>query len=451
MNAMLFRTLLMGLMLIFSYNGKSQLKSGPMLGPVDLKTAWIWCELEKDAEIELVYWKSSDPKHKKELEPVKSRHFNYIICKFYLTALDFGTEYQYALELNDKRQTDLDPGRFTTQDLWQYRKPPPDFSFLSGSCAYFNDPVNDRPGKPYGGDSSIFYTMAKEPSAFMLWLGDNWYYREVDYGSLWGLWNRASKCRASTEMQSFWKSTSHLAIWDDHDFGPNNAGVGYVFKDEATQVFNAYWCNPPCPDHQGVYTKYSYHDIDIFMMDDRTFRWSDEMHDSINGTPNVQKRMWGQQQLDWLKNELANSKASFKIIANGSNVLNNYNKHDCLVHYPVEYHELLDFLSSERINGVLFMTGDRHHSEVIRKKLNEGYYTYDITNSSLTSGIYRLNDIEKSNPDLLLPMLVEQNNYTRVSISGPLKDRNLKLEFVDPKGKTLAAMDIKQTELMFGK
>ena len=47
----------------------------------------------------------------------------------------------------------------------------PEFSFLAGACSYFNEPIYDRPGKPYGSDSSIFETMAKEKAAFMLWLG----------------------------------------------------------------------------------------------------------------------------------------------------------------------------------------------------------------------------------------------------------------------------------------
>jgi len=451
MNTMKSRFLMLSCLQLVGFYAWTQLKSGPMLGPVELKTAWIWCELDRDVEVYLEYWNDRDL-HKKKAWPLeKAKRFEFKACKFYLTGLDFGTKYRYRLVVHGMHKNDWPQGSFTTQDLWQYRKPPPDFSFLAGSCAYFNDPVNDRPGKPYGGDSSIFVTMASEPAAFMLWLGDNWYYREVDYYSNWGLWNRASQCRSSKEMQDFWKATSHIAIWDDHDYGTNNSGSEYVFKKESANVFNQYWCNPPCPSNEGIYTRYTYNDVDLFLMDDRTFRWSDDVKDSLDGKINLQKVMWGETQLKWLKNELANSRAAFKIIANGSNVLNPYNKHDCLVHYPGEYHELLRFIEQERINGILFMTGDRHHSEVVRMKLKDGYYTYDVTNSSLTSGIYKLDDLEKSNPDLIQHMLVEQNNYTRATISGPRNDRKLKIEFVDGKGKSLANMELLQKELMFPK
>ncbi|MBK8280111.1 MAG: hypothetical protein IPK94_08365 [Saprospiraceae bacterium] len=45
------------------------------------------------------------------------------------------------------------------------------------------------------GGSGYFQTMAKENAAFMLWTGDAWYSREVDYYSKWGLWYRAQYAR----------------------------------------------------------------------------------------------------------------------------------------------------------------------------------------------------------------------------------------------------------------
>ncbi len=97
------------------------------------------------------------------------------------------------------------------------------FSFITGSCAYFNEPVYDRPGKPYGGDSIIFESMAKDTAAFALWLGDNWYTREVDLLSPWGLWYRASRDRAQPVLMKPIEDMPQYAIWDDHDYGPDNS------------------------------------------------------------------------------------------------------------------------------------------------------------------------------------------------------------------------------------
>ncbi|MBK6815832.1 MAG: hypothetical protein IPG82_10365 [Saprospiraceae bacterium] len=104
---------------------------------------------------------------------------------------------------------------------------------------------------------------------------DNWYYREVDFDSEWGLWYRASKDRSFPTLQPFLKAMSHYAIWDDHDYGPNNEGVAYIFKNEAKQIFTNYWSilqKHNCK--KGVYTKMSYSDVDFFMMDGRSFRSS---------------------------------------------------------------------------------------------------------------------------------------------------------------------------------
>ncbi|MBL0145503.1 MAG: hypothetical protein IPP48_06820 [Chitinophagaceae bacterium] len=129
-----------------------------------------------------------------------------------MNGLDMNTTYTYAVVIDGKP---IDVGyktQFTTKELWQFRKPAPDFSFLTGSCSYFNEPVYDRPGKPYGGDSSIFETMAKTPASFHLWLGDNWYTREVDYFTPWGLNYRASRDRSLPVLQKFWSSMPQYAI-----------------------------------------------------------------------------------------------------------------------------------------------------------------------------------------------------------------------------------------------
>jgi alkaline phosphatase D len=101
------------------------------------------------------------------------REFNPIQME--IGGLDPNSQYSYQFILN--HIPSAASGSFQTRDLWQWRKPAPDFSFPAGSCAYFNDPLYDRPGKPYGGDSVIFESMARDSASFMLWLGDNRYTR----------------------------------------------------------------------------------------------------------------------------------------------------------------------------------------------------------------------------------------------------------------------------------
>ena len=422
----------------------AQIISGPMLGPAELRTAKLWIEVVPGTKVDLWYWKKDAISAAKKISKVTSTEQWFSPLQFVLTDLAIQTEYEYQFILNptSKSKPTIAQGSFKTKDLWQWRKPAPDFSFLTGSCTYFNEPVYDRPGKPYGGDSSIFLTMSKEKAAFMLWLGDNWYTREVDYADEWGLWKRASHDRASPVLQPFLKSTSHLAIWDDHDYGPNDMGKQFILKETSRDVFKNYWLNPSHGiEGKGIYTIWSYGDVDVFMMDDRWWRSADNIADSLNGQLNKEKRMWGQDQLDWLKQSLLSSRATFKIIANGSQILNPVSPYDKLADFPYEYNELMDFLKMQKVNGVFFLTGDRHHSEIIKVDRAGTYPLYDITVSPLTSGTHVFGGPEKSNPYRVLG-IDQKQNFGKVSVSGERGKRNLKIDFIGVNGEILGNWSI---------
>jgi alkaline phosphatase D len=338
-------------------------------------------------------------------------------------------------------------GEFTTKLLWQWRKPAPDFSFLAGSCSYINDPAYDRPGTPYGSNDSIFLAMAREKASFMFWLGDAWYTREADYFSEWGLWNRASHDRATPTLQPLLKAMSHIGIWDDHDYGPNNMGASYHLKETSRKVYSSYFCNPSVGmNGQGIYTQYSYGDADFFLLDDRWWRSADNERDSVNGKPNPNKVMIGREQLDWLKNALLSSNAPFKIIAVGSQVLNPVSPFDRWLDFPAEYYEFMNFLASHAINGVVFLSGDRHHSEVIKVDRPGTYPLYDITVSPLTSATHVFGGVEKNNPYRVLGV-DQKHNYGRLSVSGPKGSRVLKVEYMGTKGDKLAEWSVSEKEL----
>jgi alkaline phosphatase D len=435
---------------IFSISFAQQaIISGPMIGQVEMRTAAIWLEVYPDVNsIQLKCWKSgSDKKSGQVLRSKGSpgNDFNPVI--FQIGGLDPATTYTYEIESNRKGKITFTEGNFTTKELWQWRKPAPDFSFISGSCNYVNQPMYDRPGKPYGGDSTIFQSMAKEKADFMLWLGDNWYTRDVDFNSSWGLWYRASHDRSIPILQPFLKAMPHYAIWDDHDFGPNDFGKEFVLKEVSREVFSHYWANPSYGEYgKGTYTKMSFSDADIFMLDDRTWRSSDKLSDSLNGKPNPDKRMFGEQQMDWLKNALAGSGATFKIIATGSQVLNPLSPFDCFRKFPIEYYELMNFIKAEKINGVIFLTGDRHHSEVIKVEGLVPYPLYDITASPLTAGTHVFGDSEKINPYRVFA-LDQKQNYAHIAVSGKPRERVLTVKYKGLGGEILGEWSVKQSEL----
>lgn len=434
----------------------AQLVAGPMLGPVELREASIWVAVANAADKVELRLKKQDDTRERIFIPDISSHFEFNTGVIVLTGLEPATAYEYTLTVTDaKKKTEIRKGALTTKTLFQWRNPAPDFSFLTGSCAYINEPVYDRPGRAYGLDSSVFETMAKEKSAFMLWLGDNWYTREVDYQSKWGLWYRAMHARKLPVMQNFLRSMGHLAIWDDHDYGPNDYGKSFYLKETSRDVFNHFWLNPSYGNqNEGIYTRYQYNDVDFFLLDDRWWRDYDKLPDSINGKPNEVKRMLGKAQMDWLKQELLYSRdnpfISFRVIVNGSQVLNPGSPFDKLLDFPVEYYELIEFIKQEKMEGVLFFSGDRHHSEVIKVKHEGLYPLFDITCSPLSSGTHKFGGPEMNNPWRVVG-IDQKQNYGRVTVTGDKANRKLQVDFVGEKGELLGSWKVAAAELKFTK
>jgi alkaline phosphatase D len=420
--------------------------SGPMLGQVELRTASLWLEVSTDiTSVTLIYWKQGFPETwQKSYEGILGKEFNPI--RIDIGGLDINSFYEYQFVLNHLKSSAV--GSFHTKDLWQWRKQAPDFSFLTGSCAYFNEPVYDRPGKLYGGDSIIFESMASDSAAFTLWLGDNWYTREVDLLNGWGLWYRASRDRAQPVLRNLLKSMPQYAIWDDHDYGPDNSGSSYGLKDVSREIFMKYWCNPFYgEDQKGIYSQVSQSDVDLFLTDDRYFRSADEFADSINGKPNPDKHFFGQKQLHWLEDALVQSLATFKIIVIGSQTLNPMSSDEGFYNYSYEYHELMDFLNANKIKGILFLTGDRHHSEIVKTERTGNYNLYDITVSPFTSGVAKVKGAEINNPTRVSGSLVEKRNYAKISVQGKKNERVFLVQFIGEDSKSLYSWSITEQQL----
>lgn len=421
--------------------------AGPMQGYIEYRTAKIWVEVAPDVTaLSIRYYMGNQQPKTMKYKGSLNNVFNPVVFDLY--ELEPGTTYQYEISAQIGKKAETKKGSFRTQDLWMYRTPAPDFSFLTGSCSYFNDTVYAPKGEPYGGDSSIFITMSKMKADFMLWLGDNWYTRDVDYHSKWGLWNRAHLARTQPVLQPLLSAMPQYAIWDDHDYGPNNFGASYILRQESRRVFTNYWANPSYGmDGQGVYTQFAFSDAVFFLLDDRSWRSSDYMMDSIKGKPNSEKRMLGDEQMRWLKSALLQSKdATFKLIANGSQILNTYSRFDCLYHFPIEYQELLSFIADNDIEGVIFLTGDRHRSEIVKHERAGKYTLYDVTTSPLTSKLYNAGGVETNMPTKVV-RVEGKHNFSRITVSGATKERKLSITYYDRDGVALESWSIMEQEL----
>lgn len=327
---------------------------------------------------------------------------------------------------------------------------PADFSFMTGSCAHIDPALQDKSGILYRGDTAIFYSMAHSGADFMLWLGDNWYLGDAQTKSKEGLNEKASSVLSNPAFDGIRKAMPNYAIWDDHDYGPNDSYSNYPLKSESRNIFMRTWTNNPSfgKNNEGIYTSFLKEDVLFVLLDDRWWRSSDRLPSHKAFKPNTAKQMFGRQQMDWLKSTLLQyPQARFKIIVTGSQVLNPRAKGDCLFHFPAEYQELMDFLNASEIPGVLFLTGDRHHGEIIKQARNTLYPLYDITASPISSDVDPVHGREKHNDARVAGTLVQQHHFAQISFTGSGVSRTLSVVYRDNRGRELATWQVSAQEL----
>jgi alkaline phosphatase D len=281
----------------------------------------------------------------------------------------------------------------------------------------------------------------------MLWLGDNVYLREADYDSRWGMAERYRHTRALPELQPLLRSTQHYAIWDDHDYGPDNANRSFPRKGESLALFKRYWANATygLPGEPGIFTTVGFRDVDFFLLDDRYYRNSDAAPERPG------KTMLGEKQLAWLKDALLRSRALFKIIANGSQMLNEPTDREAWAHFSQERRGFLEWLKETKIPGVLFLSGDAHYAALYKLEGDStAYPLYELTCSPLTARPRR-EEVEGRNPLLVSGTLLEERNFCQLDFSGPKKARRLTISVLDADGvekwrREIAAQELQARE-----
>lgn len=421
------------------------LRSGPMVGYAELTEVALWLQTTRPAQVQVRYWpEGQDGFTQAALStPVQTTTGADCIAKICLSHLASGMRYNYELYIDGRLVPRPYRLAFQTQSHWQYRTDPPAFTIAMGSCFFLNEEQFDRPGSPYGGDYEIFNAIAAKQPDVMLWLGDNFYYREPDFYSVAFMRHRNAHGRALPELQALLGSAHHYAIWDDHDYGPDNSDWTYRMKSESLKIFKDYWVNPGfgIEEAPGVFFKFTWGDIDFFMLDDRYHRSPDRYPDLPD------KAMFGKEQMCWLKDALVASRAPFKIIAGGNQMLNPQVFDEGFSAYKSEQTDLLNWIKSNKVWGVLFLSGDVHRTELIRLDDPNFYPLYDYSNSPLTAGTYRPDRVEE-NPAIVKGTLVlGKRNFGLLRFAGPRKDRKLTMECYDKDGKLLWQHEVKATEL----
>ena len=423
------------------FSQKNILQSGPMVGYSEMREVMLWIQTTKEAKVHFEYWKKDNKEKRYKTTPAQAIKENAYVVKSIADQLEEGKEYNYEVFVNNKLIPRPYPLSFKSQALFHWRTDAPDFSFAFGSCNYVNDSLYDRPGKPYGGGYEIFESIYQKHPDFMIWGGDNVYLREADWTTTTGILYRNTHTRSLPQLQPLLGSVHHYATWDDHDFGPNDSDRSFYNKEKTTEAFKLFWANSNSgvPEAGGIASTFVWNDVQFFLLDDRTFR-------SPNKRATGEKTYLGEKQLNWLIDGLVYSHATFKIIVCGGQVLNPAMVYENYANYSDERKKLLEAIASEKIKGVVFLSGDRHFTELSKlERENNLYPLYDLTISPLTSSSYPYKN--EGNTIQLDSTLFNDRNFGIIKVAGKKNERKLIITIYDQKGKEIWTKELAKSLL----
>ena len=256
-----------------------------------------------------------------------------------------------------------------------------------GSCSK----ISQYPSGP------IYDAIKEESPELMIFLGDNAYFivadgskRHFQTSGPIGDWNfpesmfaRHLLTRVHSDLQPMFRHVPSYGIWDDHDYGPNNADRTFELKEEALTIFRQMWANPGWGTEEtpGIFSSFRCGPAEIFLLDDRYHKYSHLEHKDVTAEDGA---IWGEAQLDWLIDKLKQSTAPVKVIANGTQVLCKDGRGEGhQLESPSEYRKLSEALAEHKIGGVVFLSGDRHHSEAMQQRQPDGTLLLEATSSPL--------------------------------------------------------------------
>jgi len=233
-------------------------------------------------------------------------------------------------------------------------------------------------------NQSFWETLNARSFSHFAFLGDNLY---PERDTLIELETAYQKLGLSEGLKKLRERVSVSAIWDDHDFGADNADASLPFRRESLALFRIFWTQDYASDDDGIYSSQMFEHqgrkIHLILLDARFNRTAYEspkkLDSNLTSSKPFEPSLLGARQWEWLEAEL-NRPADLKIIGSSIQVLSAEHRFEKWMNYPDEYERLVGILG--RISApTLILSGDRHLHEISKKQLVSGRALYDFTSS----------------------------------------------------------------------
>ena len=253
---------------------------------------------------------------------------------------------------------------------------------------------------------------------YLILLGDN-VYGDFNNSDATNLQNAYKVLDNDKYFRLLKETTDIFSIWDDHDYGKNDGGKNWIYKEKAKKLFLDFYNvneNDERRKREGLYKSWEINNsvkIKVIALDTRYFKDEFTINRNINikkkyvSDYNNKKTILGKKQWNWVSNEF-NTDYDILIILSSIQILSKNHGWEKWNNFPHERNKIINLIKNSK-RPTIILSGDRHVGGIY--KLNDKIY--EITSSSFNQSEFNL--IE--NDQLLIGKIITKNNFGFMKIN----------------------------------
>jgi alkaline phosphatase D len=215
---------------------------------------------------------------------------------------------------------------------------------------------------------------AQQPQAFLL-IGDNVYGDTGGFSSaeIPTLSQSYKKLSSRQEYDRFRRNIPMMTTWDDHDYGANDAGGSFAFKEYAEKIYETYWSSSDdVKSRPGVYDSRIVGPegkrVQFIILDTRFFRSDLARLPYRDPGPSLgwyipsndpKATILGDEQWQWLAQELEKP-ADVRFIISSIQLITSAHGFESWYNFPRERERFYGLLAAKGVGNAVLLTGDRH-------------------------------------------------------------------------------------------
>jgi phosphodiesterase/alkaline phosphatase D-like protein len=260
--------------------------------------------------------------------------------------LEADTSYQYTVIVDDHADTTRGQGEIRT-----FPDGPASFTIAVGACART------------GSNAAVFDTIRAVQPQMFIHTGD-FHYGNIDFDDIDMFRARYADVLASPGQSALYRSVPTAYVWDDHDYGANDADANSPSRPAARAAFREnvpHYELPDGTDDGAIYQAFTAGRVRFILTDVRSERTADSM--------------LGARQLEWFEEEMLGAAEDHALIVWVNAVPwigPEGQSRDNWTGYPEERRHVAEIIEEAGVENVVMLAGDAH-MVAIDDGSNSGY------------------------------------------------------------------------------